>query len=418
MLRRRRPGRRKRETCGASRASAPARKRRSAVRGSPSSDHLRGRHLAILAPRRAVLRGARRAGPRCSSRFRSDHRARPDAAIAPGAPDRFLVVMLATLAVQQVMFNVVSPRILSRSVGVHLLFVATPSSSARASPAWAFRDPVRRDRLDLPPLRLRVAKAARPLRGRGVIAAGARRVTRHPRHERRRIEADALGPLERARRRRGPRHRPERNWSGASHSITLLRLMPPDAPARRAASVHDRRTIDCVRPVLGFLGTSPTSSSAGSIAARTSATTSRTGHRAAAMEGILSNVPPSRSRSPPSAHPSPTSGAAASSSSRGFTPDALLNVNVPNLPPIGGVEVTRLGTRNYRDVLSSPPVREPLLRVGGSVVDAHAEPGTDIDAVRRGKISVTDPPDLRAHTRSSRNSRCGISWSRRWLAAE
>jgi len=48
----------------------------------------------------------------------------PIAAIALlGAPDRFLAVMLITVAVQQVMFNVVSPRILSRSVGVHPLFV-------------------------------------------------------------------------------------------------------------------------------------------------------------------------------------------------------------------------------------------------------------------------------------------------------
>lgn len=40
-----------------------------------------------------------------------------------GAPDRLVVVTLLTIVVQQVVFNVVSPRILSRSVGVHPLFV-------------------------------------------------------------------------------------------------------------------------------------------------------------------------------------------------------------------------------------------------------------------------------------------------------
>ena len=311
--------------------------------------------------------------------------------------------MLATLAVQQVMFNVVSPRILSRSVGVHLLFVATPSSSARASPAWVFRDPVRRDRLDLPPLRLRVAKGARPLRGRGVIAAGARRVTRHPRHERRRIEADALGPLERARRRRGPRHRPERNWSGASHSITLFASMPPDAPARRAVGVHDRRTIDCVRLPLGFLGTSPTSSSwinrganlgdditywapcggdggdplerpsiAVSLASISAPIADFRRGRFILEPRLHARRAPERERAEP-----PTDRRRRGHPAR----DAEL--------PRRAVESTRTGTPTT---------------VGGSAVDAHAEPGTDIDAVRRGKISVTDPPDLRL-TRAHRGTR-------------
>ncbi len=40
-----------------------------------------------------------------------------------GTPDRLAVVVLLTLGIQQVMFNVVSPRILSSSVGVHPLFV-------------------------------------------------------------------------------------------------------------------------------------------------------------------------------------------------------------------------------------------------------------------------------------------------------
>jgi predicted PurR-regulated permease PerM len=40
-----------------------------------------------------------------------------------GSPDRFILVMVITLVVQQIMFNVVSPRILSNSVGLHPLVV-------------------------------------------------------------------------------------------------------------------------------------------------------------------------------------------------------------------------------------------------------------------------------------------------------
>ena len=40
-----------------------------------------------------------------------------------GAPDRLLIVFLLVLAVQQVLLNVVGPRIMSRSIGIHPIFV-------------------------------------------------------------------------------------------------------------------------------------------------------------------------------------------------------------------------------------------------------------------------------------------------------
>ena len=40
-----------------------------------------------------------------------------------GAPDQFVLVMVVTILIQQVMFNVIAPRILSNSVGLHPLFV-------------------------------------------------------------------------------------------------------------------------------------------------------------------------------------------------------------------------------------------------------------------------------------------------------
>jgi 5'-nucleotidase len=78
---------------------------------------------------------------------------------------------------------------------------------------------------------------------------------------------------------------------------------------------------------------------------------------------------------------------------RGFSSDALLNVNVPALPrdAISGVEVTRLGKRNYRDQLVErlDPYGNPYYWVGGPEVAQESEPGTDVAAVRAGKISVT-----------------------------
>ncbi|HEX9269700.1 MAG TPA: 5'/3'-nucleotidase SurE, partial [Candidatus Limnocylindria bacterium] len=77
----------------------------------------------------------------------------------------------------------------------------------------------------------------------------------------------------------------------------------------------------------------------------------------------------------------------------GFAPDSLLSVNVPALPreQITGVEVTRLGKRNYRDQLVERlnPYGNPYYWVGGPAVSEEAEEGTDVAAVRAGKISVT-----------------------------
>src|SRR5206468_9700632 len=40
-----------------------------------------------------------------------------------GAPDRLVIVFILVLVVQQVLLNVVSPRIMSRSIGIHPIFI-------------------------------------------------------------------------------------------------------------------------------------------------------------------------------------------------------------------------------------------------------------------------------------------------------
>ena len=78
---------------------------------------------------------------------------------------------------------------------------------------------------------------------------------------------------------------------------------------------------------------------------------------------------------------------------KGFVHDALLNVNVPHLPRdrIAGVEVTRLGKRTYRDQLVErlDPYGEPYYWIGGPAIAGDADEGTDVAALRDGKISVT-----------------------------
>ncbi|MCD6727067.1 MAG: 5'/3'-nucleotidase SurE [Solirubrobacteraceae bacterium] len=71
----------------------------------------------------------------------------------------------------------------------------------------------------------------------------------------------------------------------------------------------------------------------------------------------------------------------------------LLNVNVPGEHP-GGVEVTRLGKRIYRDELqlddesNGGPGRRRYWIYGGDP-GYHDEPGTDLSAIAEGRISVT-----------------------------
>jgi predicted PurR-regulated permease PerM len=40
-----------------------------------------------------------------------------------GAPDRIVIVFILVLVVQQVLLNVISPRIMSRSIGIHPIFI-------------------------------------------------------------------------------------------------------------------------------------------------------------------------------------------------------------------------------------------------------------------------------------------------------
>ncbi len=221
------------------------------------------------------------------------------------------------------------------------------------------------------------------------------------------IDADALAPLAEALAPLGDVDIivPERNWSGASHSITLfrpLRVRPTKLRSGHPAFMTDGSPTDCVRlAVLGFLKHRPDIVVSGiNRGANMGDDITYSGTVAAAMEGILSNIP-SIAISIGAFGGDIDYGAAASFAAllarnildRGFAPDTLLNVNVPPLPrdQIAGVEVTRLGKRTYRDQLVErlDPYGNPYYWVGGPAVSGEAEEGTDVAAMGAGKISVT-----------------------------
>ncbi len=221
------------------------------------------------------------------------------------------------------------------------------------------------------------------------------------------IDADALPPLAAALGAVGAVDIivPERNWSGASHSITLfrpLRVRPTKLRDGHPAYMTDGSPTDCVRlAALGFLRHRPDLVVSGiNRGANMGDDITYSGTVAAAMEGLLSNIP-SIAISIGAFGGDVDYGPAASFAAllarnildRGFHPDSLLNVNVPAIPRerIAGVEVTRLGKRNYRDQLVErlDPYGTPYYWVGGPAVSGEAEPGTDIAALRDDRISVT-----------------------------
>jgi len=221
------------------------------------------------------------------------------------------------------------------------------------------------------------------------------------------IGSDSLGPLADALSALGEVHiiAPEVNWSGASHSITLfrpLRCRPTHLRTGQQAFMTDGSPTDCVRlAVLGFLKQKPDLVVSGiNRGANMGDDITYSGTVAAAMEGLLSNIPSvaiSIGGFGADLDYRPAAEFAAllgrNILERGLSSDALLNVNVPPIPrdQIAGVEVTRLGKRNYRDQLVErlDPYGNPYYWVGGPAVASDAEPGTDVAALRAGKISVT-----------------------------
>jgi 5'-nucleotidase len=73
--------------------------------------------------------------------------------------------------------------------------------------------------------------------------------------------------------------------------------------------------------------------------------------------------------------------------------DVLLNVNIPNVEgeSIDSYEFTRMGKRHYEDQIPEglDPRGKKYYWIGGDELDFDEMPGSDCDAIRHGKVSIT-----------------------------
>ena len=208
---------------------------------------------------------------------------------------------------------------------------------------------------------------------------------------------------------------PNRNWTAAGHTKTLdrpLRITSITLPGTRIQAYStDGSPSDCV--ALAFLGLVPGRPrlvvSGINTGPNMGSDITYSGTVSAAMEAVVSRVP----------------GIAVSLAdyfewnfsyaarfaarlarrvlSSGLDSDVLLNVNVPSLPrkDIKGVQVTRLGQREYQDQLikRTDPFGRDYYWIGGGPPGGDGEPGTDLHAVAAGYVSITPIQiDLTAHS--------------------
>ncbi|MFQ5635714.1 MAG: 5'/3'-nucleotidase SurE [Gammaproteobacteria bacterium] len=193
---------------------------------------------------------------------------------------------------------------------------------------------------------------------------------------------------------------PDRNQSGASHSLTL------NSPLRVSRSrdgmfyVNGTPT-DCVHLALtGFLDKDPDMVVAGiNHGANLGDDTLYSGTVAAAAEGRFLGLP-AIAVSLVGENPKhfDTAGRAIRElvrqvESHPLAADTALNVNVPDLPwgELRGFQATRLGCRHRAEptVASHDPRGRPLFWVGPAGSGQDAGPGTDFHAVEQGYVSVS-----------------------------
>lgn len=77
----------------------------------------------------------------------------------------------------------------------------------------------------------------------------------------------------------------------------------------------------------------------------------------------------------------------------GWARNVLMNVNFPDIPHdlVTGIEVTRQGKRKLGDQIAErlDPRGEPYIWIGAQRAEDRGVPGTDLEAVYRGAVSIT-----------------------------
>jgi 5'-nucleotidase len=193
---------------------------------------------------------------------------------------------------------------------------------------------------------------------------------------------------------------PDRQQSAVSHSVSLHRPLRLHEVGERWFMV-DGTPVDCVmlairdrlprRPVLVVSGVNNGANLGDDV--------TYSGTVAGAYEGMLLGIP-AIAVSDVSYTPEHFDTAAQFAAKlgrnvieRGLPADTVLNVNVPDLPydQLQGVSHTFLGRRHYEDAIISrvDPRGQTYYWIGGTLPDHEPEPGTDVEAIAQGRVSVT-----------------------------
>ncbi len=210
---------------------------------------------------------------------------------------------------------------------------------------------------------------------------------------------------------------PDHNWSASGHTKTIhrpLRVKETALADGLPAWATDGSPSDCVGlAILGFLpqkvdvvlsGINPDANLGHDV--------TYSGTVMAAMEAAIWGLPGiAISLNLPENHTGAVDFAPAARIARQITQvvmqrslpkSVLLNVNVPYLPEaqMSGVQITRLGSRVYRDALDcrQDPRGRPYYWIGGEAPTGVPAEGTDFGALAQGAVSITPLHlDLTAH---------------------
>jgi 5'-nucleotidase len=193
---------------------------------------------------------------------------------------------------------------------------------------------------------------------------------------------------------------PERDYSGASNSLTLDRPLRVRRAANGFFHVNGTPT-DCVHmAVTGLLDVAPDMIVSGiNHGANMGDDTLYSGTVAAATEGFLLGIPAiAVSLVRESGNHFASAARVARElvrelQARPLDEPTLLNVNVPDVPyeQLKSRQVTRLGKRHKAEpvIKSSNPRGDTVYWVGAAGAAQDAGPGTDFHAVEQGAVSIT-----------------------------
>lgn len=226
---------------------------------------------------------------------------------------------------------------------------------------------------------------------------------------------------------------PDQNRSGAARSITMhapLWVEEVELPDGSLAYATDGTPVDCVRmATLGLLDRQPDLIVSGiNLGGNLGDDITYSGTVAAALEGIMLDIP-AIALSAEGYHPGYDLAVPARVArelvsmvlAQGFPAKTLLNVNCPDRPwtELQGVRLTLLGKRIYGDKVEYRETQGNRRRyhIYNDNLSWHREPGTDLEAVAEGWVSITPLHfDLMSHE-ALNELRCWEGEFSRWKEA-